>query len=89
MTLIYKISNLDTHPTKGQFDKIELDLFDFMSINGDFEFYIENSLVLKQEYWNVGELAQQLLEWKKMDFETTFITLVLTQKKKIYLLLRK
>jgi hypothetical protein len=50
MTLIYKISKLDTHPIKGQFDKIELDLYDFMSINGDFEFYIENRLVLKQEY---------------------------------------
>jgi len=65
MTLTYKISNLDTHPTIGRFDKIELDLYDFMSINGDFEFYVESRLALRQEYWNVGELAQQLQEWKK------------------------
>lgn len=64
MTLTYKISNLDTHPTKEQFDKIELDLSDFISINGDFEFYIEKRFALREENWNVGELALQLLKWK-------------------------
>jgi len=72
MTLRYRISNLDTHPSKGKFDKIELGLDDFVSINGDFEFYLEDSLVLKQEYWNVGELAQQLLAWKNNGLQNDF-----------------
>jgi hypothetical protein len=72
MTLTYKISNLDTHPTRGQFDKIELDLSDFIGINGDFEFYIESRLTLKQECWNVGELTQQLLELKKSGLQDDF-----------------
>ena len=73
MTLEYKIANLETHPAKERLNKIELDLIDFININGYFEFYIENRIILKQDYWNVGELALQLIEWKRNGLHGDFV----------------
>lgn len=72
MTLSFRISKIDTHPSKEEFAKSDLDFNNFISVNGDFELCIEGNSVLRQENWNIAELAYQLVEWKKEDFRRDF-----------------
>jgi hypothetical protein len=44
----------------------------FMSIAADFQFWIGNICVLREPYWNIGELAMQLNWWLRGGMPTDF-----------------
>lgn len=77
MQLTFTIQNPETHsPDSHLVNKVlsenVMGIYAFMGITADFAFWVDNVCVLKELYWNIGELAMQLNDWLKSGLSTSF-----------------
>jgi len=77
MTLDFKLFNLanpspESWRAEKKLHKNKMGYWAFRSIDAEFEFSVDNVSVFKEAFWNIGELAMQLVQWLKMGCKTDF-----------------